>query len=283
MRKAVRYTNRAGVVRIGSQIGEEIIDAAPDGMRGFDASDQAWDEVEAASGPRYALDEVKLLAPTLPGKVLCIGSNYRDHIVESGLVLPEHPVVFTKLTSAIIGPGDPIIVPFDEPQTDWEAELALIIGRRARRATGTDALSAIGGITAFNDVSGRHAQLVTGMGQYTRGKSFDTFGPLGPVVVHPDDVDINSLNISLAVSGKTMQSSNTSQLLFDPRYLIEWLSAASTLLPGDVIATGTPGGVGHALNPPRYLQHGDYVEVTIQSVGTLRNPVIMEQASRHAG
>lgn len=281
MRKAVRYVNEAGEIRIGSLIGDGVIDAGPSGVRGFDASDQAWHAIEEASGARFALAELTLLAPTMPGKVLCIGSNYRDHIAESKQEVPQYPIVFTKLTSAIVGPDEAIVVPFDEPQTDWEAEMALIIGRTTRRAKGGDAFAAIGGVTAFNDVSGRYGQLVTGLGQFTRGKSFDTFGPLGPAVVHPQDIDINDLDISLTLSGELMQSSNTSQLLFDPAHLVEWLSAASTLLPGDVIATGTPGGVGHALTPPRYLENGQVVEVTIESVGTLRNPVVSE--ARPAG
>lgn len=276
MRKAVRYIDPAGTIRIGSQVGDEVIDAGPSGSHGFDASVDAWRLIEDASGTRYAIEDITLVSPTVPGKVLCIGSNYRDHIAEAGLEVPSHPIVFTKLTSAIIGPNEPIVVPFDEPETDWEAELALVIGRPTRRADRKGALAAIGGVTAFNDVSGRHAQLVTGLGQYTRGKSFDSFGPLGPSIVHPEDVNISDLDISLTISGETMQSSNTGQLLFDPAYLVEWLSAASTLLPGDVIATGTPGGVGHALTPPRYLQDGDVVEVTIESVGTLRNPVVAE-------
>lgn len=279
MRKAVRYIDPAGNLRIGSQVGSEVIDAGPSGDRGFDASVEAWRRIEDASGARYAVEDLTLVAPTVPGKVLCIGSNYRDHIAEAGLEVPTHPIVFTKLTSAIVGPDEPIVVPFDEPETDWEAELALIIGRPTRRVSGEGALAAIGGVTAFNDVSGRYAQLVTGLGQYTRGKSFDSFGPLGPAVVHPEDVNISDLDISLTISGETMQSSNTGQLLFDPAYLVEWLSAASTLLPGDVIATGTPGGVGHALTPPRYLQDGEVVEVTIDSIGTLRNPVVAEARS----
>lgn len=279
-RKAIRFLDPRGGVRIGLQSGDHVIDAGEAGPRGFDASEEAWRAIEGAAGTRYALEELRLLAPVAPGKVLCIGSNYKDHIEESSLPVPEYPIIFTKLTSAIIGPDEPIVIPHDEPQTDWEAELALVIGRPTRRVSGAAARAAIGGVTAFNDVSGRYGQLTTGMGQYTRGKSFDTFGPLGPAVVHPDDVDINALAISLTLDGETMQSSSTSQLLFGPEKLVEWLSAASTLLPGDVIATGTPGGVGHALTPPRYLQPGEVVEVTIDNIGTLRNPVVAEGESR---
>jgi len=280
MRKAVRFAGHGGHIRIGRLDGEEVVDAGPDGPRGFDATPEAWGLVEKASGARYAVADVRLLAPVVPGKVLCIGSNYKDHIEETSAPTPEHPIVFTKLTTAIVGPDDAIVIPVDEPQTDWEAELALVIGTTTRRAVGARARAAIGGITAFNDVSGRHAQLTTGLGQYTRGKSFDTFGPLGPVVVHPDDVDIDDLGIRLRLDGETMQSSNTRHLLFGPEDLVEWISAASTLEPGDVIATGTPGGVGHALTPPRYLQPGEVVEVEIDHIGILRNPVVAEGTGR---
>lgn len=279
MRKAVRFIDPHGELRLGRQLDGEIIDAGASGPIGFDASPEAWAAIEAAAGPRYPETDVRLVAPTAPGKVLCIGSNYRDHIEETSSPTPEYPIVFTKLSTAIIGPDEPIVIPVDEPQTDWEAELGLIIGRRVRRVTGSAALAAIGGITAFNDVSGRYAQLTTGLGQYTRGKSYDTFGPLGPAVVHPDDIDMNDLAISLRIDGTTMQHSNTGQLLFGPAALVEWLSAASTLEPGDVIATGTPGGVGHALSPQRYLQPGEVVEVEIESVGVLRNPVTAESAA----
>ncbi len=238
--------------------------------------------IERASGPDYGYEDVTILAPTVPEKILCIGSNYRDHIEETGSEVPEHPIVFVKLTSALIGPGEPIVIPFDEPQTDWEAELALIIGSPTRRSHAPATRAVIGGITAFNDVSGRYGQLTTGMGQFTRGKSFDTFAPLGPVVVHPEDVDIEQLDIRLTLNGEVMQESNTRNLLFGPDFLVEWLSAASTLIPGDVIATGTPGGVGHALQPPRYLRPGDVVEVSIDKVGVLRNPVVAE-ADPHEG
>lgn len=277
MRKAVRYAVDAHEPRLGRlEPDGTIVDAGPAGRVGFDASPDGWAAIEAADGTRRQAGEVRLLAPTLPGKILCIGLNYKDHIRETGSAAPAYPIVFTKLSSAVVGPEEEIVIPFDEPEPDYEAELALIIGRRTRRGRGGAARAAIGGLTAFNDVSGRHAQLTTGLGQYTRGKSFDTFAPIGPAVVHPDDLDISNLAIELVLSGQTMQSSNTEHLLFGPDELVEWLSAATTLEPGDVIATGTPGGVGHALTPPRYLSQGDVVEVRLQGVGTLRNPVVAE-------
>jgi len=275
IRTAVRYA-AGGEERIGRLDGETVIDAGPSGPRGFDASPEAWQAVEQAAGARHALADVTLLAPVVPRQVLCVGLNYKDHIAESGVAVPEHPIVFAKLPSAIVGPGAPIVLPHDEPRPDYEAEVAIVIGAAARRLHGADARAAIGGVTAFNDVSGRHGQIVTGLGQWTRGKSFDTFGPLGPVVVHPDDVDLDDLDVRLVLNGETRQSSNTRHLLFGPEALIEWISAAATLQPGDVIATGTPGGVGDAADPPRYLRDGDRVEVEVAGVGTLANPVVAE-------
>ena len=150
--------------------------------------------------------------------------------------------------------------------------MAIIIGRETRDSRHGD-VAAIGGITALNDVSGRWAQLTTGMGQYVRGKSFDTFCPIGPTVVHPDDIEYNNLKIALRLNGQTMQASSTRHLLFTPDTIVEWLSMGTTLAPGTVIATGTPGGVGFALTPPRFLQPGDVVEVELESVGVLRNHV----------
>jgi 2-keto-4-pentenoate hydratase/2-oxohepta-3-ene-1,7-dioic acid hydratase in catechol pathway len=276
MRKAVRYAFAGGEPRLGRLDGEVVIDAAPSPPGGFDAGPRAWQLIEEARGEERALADVRLLAPVLPPAVSCVGLNYRDHIEETASPLPEYPIIFAKLGSAIIGPGDPIVVPFDEPQTDYEAELALVIGSETRRAVGARARRAIGGVTAFNDVSGRHAQLTVGGGQYTRGKSFDTFGPIGPVVVHADDLDIDALGIRLVLSGVTKQESSTRHLVFGPGELVEWLSAASTLQPGDVIATGTPGGVGLAEDPPRFLVAGDEVEVHIDGIGVLRNPVVAE-------
>jgi 2,4-diketo-3-deoxy-L-fuconate hydrolase len=279
MRKAVRYAAADGEPRIGRLDGDVVVDAGPAPPGGFDASSRSWEAIERARGAEHPVADVRLLAPVLPPAVACVGSNYRDHIEETASPVPEHPIIFAKLGSAIIGPDDPIVVPFDEPQTDYEAELALIIGTETRRASSERARRAIGGVTAFNDVSGRYAQLTSGGGQYTRGKSFDTFGPMGPVVVHVDDLDIDALDISLVLSGETMQQSSTRHLLFGPAELVEWLSAAWTLRPGDVIATGTPGGVGLVADPPRFLVAGDEVEVHIDGIGVLRNPVVEEPAA----
>lgn len=280
MRQAVHFIGPGGAARIGRLDGTSVIDAGPAGPRGFDASPGAWQSIEAAAGPKHALDEIRLLAPSRPDAVLCVGLNYTDHIAESHVATPEYPMIFAKLSSSIIGPGDEIVLPFDEPKPDWEAEMGVIIGTTTRRAKGPDARAAIGGITIINDVSGRHAQLDTGGGQYVRGKSYDTFCPMGPSVVHPDDIDFGNLAISLRVNGETMQNSNTRFLLFDSEAIVEWLSAVTTLRPGDVIATGTPGGVGQSMTPtPRFLAAGDVVEVELDNVGVLRNPVVAERVS----
>lgn len=276
MRKAVRYVAPDGTTRIGRLDGQTVVDAGEAGPSGFVPTPEAWALLESAAGPAHSLADVRLLHPVVPGSVLCIGTNYRGHAEETDHPIPEYPIVFAKLASAVIGPEQPIVIPVDEPKVDYEAEVALVIGAPTRRASGEAARAAIGGVTAFNDVSGRRAQLETGMGQYTRGKSFDSFGPLGPAIAHPDDLDLAALSVRLVLSGELMQDSSTEHLIYDAERLVAWLSAAATLQPGDVIATGTPEGVGHALDPPRYLREGDVVEVHVEGAGVLRNPVVAE-------
>jgi 2-keto-4-pentenoate hydratase/2-oxohepta-3-ene-1,7-dioic acid hydratase in catechol pathway len=273
IRRAVRYQVGDGAIRLGRLDGDLVTDAGPSPEAGFDATPASWDAIARADGSAFALDGVRLLAPVRPPVVLCIGLNYTDHIAEAGHQTPAHPMVFAKLGSAVIGPEEPIVLPAGEPQPDWEAEMALVIGTEVRDADRATAIAAIGGVTALNDVSGRWAQLTTGGGQYVRGKSFDTFCPLGPSVVHPDDVDVADLGVRLRLNGELEQSSNTRHLLFDAADIVVWLSTGTTLAPGTVIATGTPGGVGFALDPQRFLAPGDVVEVEVDHVGTLRNPV----------
>jgi acylpyruvate hydrolase len=274
--RAVCFTDPSGALRIGALDGETVRDAGPAGPQGFVPTVEAWRTLGAASGPRYALADVQLKLPVVPGKLVCIGLNYRDHAAETGQEIPALPMVFAKYTSALIGPGEAIVIPYDEPRTDYEAELALVIGTRVRRATGGAALAAIGGITAFNDVSGREAQFGPGR-QFTRGKSYDTFAPLGPCVAPVDGLDLGALGVSCTLSGEVMQQSTTAQLIFGAKRLVEFCSAAFTLEPGDVIATGTPPGVGDARKPPRYLVDGDVVEVEVEGVGVLRNPCVAEE------
>ena len=207
-----------------------------------------------------------------PGKLICIGLNYRDHAAESNMPIPEKPVVFSKFATAVIAPGEAVVLPATSDQVDYEAELAVVIGRRARNVGATRALDHVLGYTAFNDVSARDFQFADG--QWQRGKSCDTFAPMGPTIVTADVVpDPHTLSIKLRLNGKTMQDSNTEQLIFGVPELIEFLSQTITLEPGDVIATGTPPGVGFARKPPVFLKDGDVMEVEIENVGKLNNPV----------
>jgi len=212
-------------------------------------------------------------SPVAPPRVIWgVGLNYRDHAAETGRPLPETPTLFMKSPGSVIGPGEPIVVPPHVTQPDYEGELAVVIGRRVRDVPVDDALSVVAGVTVGHDVSARDHQYTTG--QWTWSKSFDTFCPLGPEVVPLDEIDLGRLPIETRVSGEVMQSSNTSELVFSVPELIAWISRGCTLQPGDVILTGTPAGVGAARTPPRWLLDGDVVEITIDGVGTLRNPVV---------
>jgi acylpyruvate hydrolase len=274
--KAVRYRAEGGEPRLGRLEDGHVVDAGPAGFRGFDASDEAWELVAAAAGAHHPLDAVELLHPCEPQKILGIGLNYASHVEETSLKRPEVPFCFAIWPSSLIGHEEAIVIPREETRPDWEGEVAVIIGRRVRRADRAAARAAIGGITAVNDVSGRRAQLETPMRQFTLGKSLDTFTPLGPCVTHPDSLDLGRIGLRTVLNGEVVQESDTSHLIFDFEALIEYFSQQVTLEPGDVIATGTPGGVGDERKPPWYLEEGDVLEVTVDGVGTLRNPVRRE-------
>ena len=274
--RAVRYAGADDAPRLGRLDDDHIVDAGPAPAIGFDASPEAWDVVGRASGPQVAVASARLLHPTVPRKLIGIGLNYRDHAEESQLDAPEVPVLFAKWPSALIGHGDAIVVPREETRPDYESEVAVVIGRRTYRADAAAARAAVGGISAMNDVSGRRAQLETPLRQFTLGKSFDTFAPMGPCVAGADGVDLTAIDVRATVSGEVLQSSNTRNLIFSIVELIVYASAGMTLEPGDVIATGTPGGVGDSRTPPRYLREGDVVDVWVDGVGTLRNPVAVE-------
>ncbi len=274
--RAARYTTAGGEPRIGRYEDDHVVDAGPAGPQGFDASPAAWEQVAAASGAAVAVADVSLLHPTVPRKLIGIGLNYRDHAAESELAIPDVPVVFAKFTSAMSGPGTPIVIPHEETRPDYEGEVAVVIGRRTYRADAAGARAAVGGISAMNDVSGRRAQLETPLRQFTLGKSFDTFAPMGPCVASAEALDLDAIGIRTTVSGEVMQDSTTKSLIFSIVELILYCSAGMTLEPGDVIATGTPSGVGDARTPPRYLRDGDVVEIRVDGVGTLRNPVVFE-------
>jgi 2,4-didehydro-3-deoxy-L-rhamnonate hydrolase len=216
--------------------------------------------------------EIKLGCLFRPRNVLCIGLNYKDHAAEGGLPLPQQPVVFAKLTGCIIGPGAPIVLPPDTQEVDYEAELAVVMGRRCRSIPATQALNYVAGYTCLNDVSARDFQ--RGDGQWTRAKSQDTFGPMGPYLVTREEVpDPQALPISCSVNGRVLQDSNTDKMIFGVSELIAFISRGVTLEAGDVISTGTPHGVGFARKPPIFLKPGDEVVVEIKGVGRLSNPV----------
>ena len=216
-----------------------------------------------------------------PGKIVCVGLNYRDHAAESGLAVPKTPVIFSKFASCVIAPGEPVVIPPSSDKVDYEAELAVVIGRRASHVTADHAYDYVLGYTAFNDVTARDFQF--GDGQWQRGKSCDTFAPMGQTIVTTDEIpDPHTLRISLTVNGIVMQDSNTSQLIFRVPELIAFITDSITLEPGDVIATGTPAGVGFARKPPVFLKPGDRMEVNIAGIGGLGNPVIASPASRQS-
>jgi 2-keto-4-pentenoate hydratase/2-oxohepta-3-ene-1,7-dioic acid hydratase in catechol pathway len=212
------------------------------------------------------------LGPPLarPSKIICIGLNYRDHAAESGMAAPAEPVVFFKSTTALVGPDDDLVIPRDSQKTDWEVELAVVIGRVTRHVSVAEAPACIAGYTVHNDYSERAWQLERG-GQWVKGKSADTFAPLGPWLVTADEVtDSGKLRLWLTVNGRKFQDGNTSNLIFDVPFIVSYLSQFMTLLPGDVISTGTPAGVGLGQKPPVYLKPGDVIELGIDGLGTQR-------------
>lgn len=247
-------------------------------LEGGDLAVEGATELARRGGEGIPVGSVRQHAPLpRPGKFICIGLNYRDHAIESGMEIPEIPTVFTKYDNAVCGPGDPIILPAASQQVDYEAEFAFVIGKRAKAVKAADWTDYVFGYTCVHDVSARDFQLATS--QWTIGKTFDSFGPMGPVLVSKDEVaDPNDLRIRLLLNGEAMQDSRTDQLVFDVPALLEYLSAVMTLEPGDIVSTGTPPGVGMARKPPVYLQPGDVCSVEIESVGTLTNPCVSESA-----
>jgi len=226
------------------------------------------------TGETVPLGQVRLLAPVAPPNVIAIGLNYRKHAIESQMAIPERPVIFFKTTTAVCGPGDPIMLPTMAPdEVDYECELVMVIGKRAKHVPAEAALDYVLGYTCGNDVSARDCQTRLDA-QWARGKSFDTFAPLGPWI--ETDLDPDNVRVMTRLNGQVMQDSNTADLIFSCRELISYLSDAMTLLPGTVIMTGTPSGVGFARKSPVFLKPGDTVEIEIEGIGTLSNPVIAE-------
>lgn len=226
--------------------------------------------------PSYAIEEVRLHAPLQnPPRVFAIGLNYRDHAKESGMEIPRTPVVFFKLTTAIIGPGEAIVLPRNSTEPDYEAELAFVIGKGGYRIPASTWREHVYGYTMVNDVSARDVQFATS--QWSMSKSFPTFCPLGPAIVTADEIDDpHALDISLSIDGETLQNSNTRELIFKIPELVEYLSSITPLQPGDIVSTGTPYGVGLGRTPKRWLKPGETVTVTVEGLGSLTNPVVAE-------
>lgn len=287
--KLVTYKPRGASAQLGALVDGKVINLAeasgaalPNDMRAFlSMGDEGLKIAKKVAtkknaGQGVALADVKLLAPiTNPNKVVAIGLNYMDHIKESNAQVPKLPIMFTKYTTSIVGPGDEVRWdPELTAKVDWEVELAVVIGKPTYRVSEADALNYVVGYTACNDVSARDLQTERG-DQWIRGKSLDTFCPLGPCIVTKDEIaDPHNLKLKTIVNGKVMQDSNTSQLLFKVPYLIHYLSQAFTMLPGDVIITGTPPGVGMGMKPPVFLKGGDVMTVEVEGIGELTNPCV---------
>jgi 2-keto-4-pentenoate hydratase/2-oxohepta-3-ene-1,7-dioic acid hydratase in catechol pathway len=291
--RLVSYQGKEGASRLGALADQGVVDlqTAARGMgvlaetfanislflaAGESALDEARKLVKSPpQGGIVALSSVHLLPPVpRPGKIIAVGLNYRDHSIESGATEPpKSPIIFAKFPNSIAGPEDAIVIPASDPQVDYEAEMAVVIGRKGKAISAEKAFDYVAGYMPLNDVSARAWQFSDK--QWVRGKSPDTFCPTGPYLTTREDVpDPHSLTICARVNGVILQDSNTSKMIFRVPQLIEFISASITLEPGDIIATGTPEGVGAFRKPPIYLKPGDVVEVEIQQLGVLRNPVV---------
>lgn len=262
-------------IRIGNGE-EEIHYARPLDPEGKTMEILSGDPFQGLHPTGRTVSDFTLMAPMVPAAILCIGLNYRRHAEEMKARVPQWPVLFFKNPSALQDPGAPVLIPSQLPSTqvDFEGELAIVIGKTCRNATRENALSHVLGYTVANDISARDWQKDRGGSQWCRGKSFDTFAPMGPWIVTTDEIqDPNALRITTRVNGETLQDSSTADMIFDVPSLIEFLSGDTTLPAGTVILTGTPEGVGMGRTPQRWLQHGDRVEVEIEGIGTLSNPV----------
>ncbi|MSU60092.1 MAG: FAA hydrolase family protein [Pedosphaera sp.] len=265
--KIIRYLDDSGAIKFAA--GQSIETAC-------EVAGDIFGPHEITNRPA---DVKKLLAPIAPVAILCIGLNYRKHAEETKAKLPQFPVLFMKSPGAVQNPGDAIELPtrLKSSQVDYECELAVVIGSRCKNVKREDALNYVLGYTCANDVSARDWQKDFGGSQWCRGKTFDTFGPLGPWLVTPDEIpDPNQLQIRTLVNGEVRQDCNTNDMIFDVPRLIEFLSGSTTLLPGTVILTGTPHGVGMAMQPPHWLKAGDTVTIEIEKIGQLTNPVVNE-------
>ena len=265
--RIIRYQDHQGAIRYAEQ--------KPDGS----TVEILGDIFGAFEATRERARVAKLLAPVAPPNVICIGLNYRRHAEEAKAAIPQFPVVFLKTTTAVQNPGDPIVLPrhLRSDEVDYECELAVVVGKRCRNAPQEKALDFVLGYTCANDVSARDWQGKWGGTQWCRGKTFDTFAPLGPCLALKDEIpDPRALKLRTLLNGQTMQDARTDDMIFDVPTLIAFLSGSTTLLPGTVILTGTPSGVGFARRPPVWLKPGDVVTVEIDKIGALTNPVVEE-------
>ncbi len=234
----------------------------------------AWLETNGDSAPRVGEDVRLGSAVARPGKLICIGLNFSDHAEETGMDIPEEPIVFFKATSAMCGPNDNVVIPRNSEKTDWEVELAFVIGKKANYVDKSEALDHVAGYVLHNDYSEREFQIERG-GQWVKGKSCDTFAPLGPFLVTSDEIaDPENLGMWLKVNGETVQNGNSNKLIFGIAHLVSYLSQFMTLEPGDIVSTGTPPGVGLGFDPPRFLKSGDVVELGIDGLGESRQVAI---------
>lgn len=277
--KLVSFSTGEGRIRPGAlfEEGKLVVDLSAAGYLDALAVIAAGvNAIDKGAYPGYRLDQVKLHAPlNNPPRIFAIGLNYRDHAAESKMQLPPVPVVFFKMHTSIIGPGEPIVLPKATTQPDYEAELAFVIGKGGYRIPASAWREHVYGFTIANDVSARDVQFATS--QWSMAKSFNTFCPLGPAIVTTDEIaDPHKLAISLTIDGETLQSSNTRELVFGVPELVEYISSIAPLLPGDIVSTGTPGGVGLGRTPKRWLKPGETVTVSVEALGSLTNPVIEE-------
>jgi 2-keto-4-pentenoate hydratase/2-oxohepta-3-ene-1,7-dioic acid hydratase in catechol pathway len=272
--------------RLAGGIGLEPVGVFASARGVLTAGSDVWRALDDAArsarlqGEGMLISDVTLWAPVEdPDKIICLGLNYRDHAAEANLPLPAAPMLFAKFRNSLVGPTGPIVLPKADRAIDYEAELAVVIGRTAKDIAAVDALDYVAGVMAFNDVTARDVQHATS--QWTAGKAIDTFAPCGPALVFLDEItDVQSLAVSARVNGVTVQHGTTADMIFSVAETIEFLTSLMTLVPGDIIATGTPAGVGFSRDPQVLLRDGDQVEVEIEGVGLLRNPVVAVEPSR---
>jgi 2-keto-4-pentenoate hydratase/2-oxohepta-3-ene-1,7-dioic acid hydratase in catechol pathway len=284
----VTFQRPNGAPEVGVQTESAVISLANLGVPSMLDLIARWDslrsQVEAtlATGPKLKANEYRLLAPIpRPNKLICVGLNYREHAIESKMAIPTTPVIFNKFATAVVGPGDAVVLPKLTEKPDYEAELAFVIGKGGRNIAEANWKEHVFGYTIVNDVSARDIQL--GSSQWLMGKTFDTFAPMGPAIVTADEIaDPHNLAIRMTINGEVLQDQNTRELIFGVPALIAYLSSVFTLEPGDIVSTGTPSGVGMGRTPPRWLRPGDEMVVFVEGIGELTNPCVAEGAAATA-